>query len=187
MGPRELSTGDQIFLAFLKNGPRSSYDLKKEMSSSVNFFWSAQHSQVYQQANRLRRDGYIEPRGAAAARNRQLLALTDKGTEAVERWLREPAASYRVHDESLAKLYFASLSGVEATTELLDDQEQRHAKLLHEFEELDRVLSTVDPGNTVPGQYYTLQLGMEVERAYLRWIRRTLQDLRQRGGDAAPR
>lgn len=180
MGPRSLATGDYLFMAFLKNGPRSSYDLKKEMTSSVNFFWYAQHSQVYQQANRLRRDGFIEPRGAATARNRQLLALTDKGSEAVERWLEAPAASYRVYDESLAKLYFASLTPPEVTCELLSDQERHHSELLAEFEGIHSVLGSVDVGAVVPGQLYALELGIEIERAYVRWARRSLADLKAR-------
>ncbi|HEY3845040.1 MAG TPA: PadR family transcriptional regulator [Acidimicrobiales bacterium] len=180
MGTRELSTGDYLFLAFLKNGPRSSYDLKKEMTSSINFFWYAQHSQVYQQANRLRRDGYVEPRGPISTRNRQLLALTDLGSTAVDHWLEEPAASYRVYDESLAKLYFSSLTRPEVTTELLLDQQGHHTALLAEFEALHSVLGAVDFGHVVPGQLYALQLGTEIERTYLRWIRHCLADLRAR-------
>jgi DNA-binding PadR family transcriptional regulator len=180
MGPRELSTGDYLFLAFLKNGPRSSYDLKKEMTSSINFFWYAQHSQVYQQANRLRRDGYVEPRGSTSSRNRQLLALTDMGSAAVDRWMEEPAASYRVYDESLAKLYFSGLTRPDVTTELLLDQQGRHTAQLAEFEALHSLLAEVDFGHVVPGPLYALQLGMEVERTYLRWIRRCLADLRAR-------
>jgi DNA-binding PadR family transcriptional regulator len=180
MGTGELSTGDYLFLAFLKTGPLSAYDLKKEMTSSVNFFWSAQHSQVYQQANRLRRDGYIEPRGSASARNRQLLALTEQGANAVDQWLEEPAAPYRVYDESLAKLFFANYSGHATTTELLRDQQRHHAELLAEFERMHTVLSTVEFGDVIPGQLYALRLGIEVEHAYLRWIRQTLADLQRR-------
>jgi len=180
MGDGKLSTGDYLFLAFLKNGPRSSYDLKKEMSSSINFFWYAQHSQVYQQANRLRRDVFVEPRGAASGRNKQLLALTTRGSDAVDDWLRSPAASYRVYDESLAKIYFASLSGPDVTHELLLDQQRRHAEQLNEFEKLEIVLRGVDPGRVVPGQLYALRLGIEVERAYMGWIDECLSDLRGR-------
>jgi PadR family transcriptional regulator, regulatory protein AphA len=180
MRKRELSTGDYIFLAFLKTGPRSAYDLKKEMTSSVNFFWSAQHSQVYQQANRLLRDGYIEPRGSASVRNRQLLTLTDEGLQAVDRWLEEPAAPYRIYDESLAKLYFANYTDHATTEELLRGQRHQHSELLAEFERIHAVLSTVEFGDVIPGQFYALQLGIEVERAYLRWIGQTLTDLHQR-------
>jgi PadR family transcriptional regulator, regulatory protein AphA len=179
MEPTKLATGDYLFLAFLKNGPCSSYDIKKEMMSSISFFWSAQHSQVYQQATRLRRDGFIEPRGTTSVRNRQLLALTEKGSAAVERWLREPASSYRVYDESLAKIYFASLTDRAATEELLFDQQKRHAELLAEFEAVEKVLGAVDFAHVVPGQLYALRLGIEVEHAYLRWIRKTLADLHE--------
>jgi PadR family transcriptional regulator AphA len=177
MGKVQLTTGDYLFLAFLKTGPHSAYEIKKEMTSSVNFFWSAQHSQVYQQAKRLRRDGYIEPKGAASIRNRQLLGLTEEGSRAVGRWLEGPAAPYRVYDESLAKVYFASFAGEAATAELLTDQQRHHTGLLGEFEALHSALEAVDFGDVVPGQLYALRLGIEVERAYLRWIRHTLDEL----------
>jgi DNA-binding PadR family transcriptional regulator len=177
MGKDRLTTGDYLFLAFLKTGPQSAYEIKKEMTSSVNFFWSAQHSQVYQQANRLRRDGFIEPRGPASTRNRQLLGLTEEGDRAVGLWLEEPAAPYRVYDESLAKVYFASFAGDAATVRLLSDQHNHHTELLGEFERLRGALEAVDFGDIVPGQLYALRLGIEVERAYLRWIRHTLAEL----------
>ncbi len=187
MGDRDhkLSTGDCLFLTFLKNGPRSSYDLKKEMSSSINFFWYAQHSQVYQQANRLRRDGFVEQRGDASSRNRQLLALTAKGSDAVDDWLQSPAASYRVYDESLAKIYFSSLTAPDVTHELLLDQQRRHADQLAEFEQIETVLSGVEFGSVVPGQLYALRLGIGVERAYLGWIDECLSDFRDRHEDLA--
>src|SRR6202050_2146486 len=177
MGKVQLTTGDYLFLAFLKTGPRSAYEIKKEMTSSVNFFWSAQHSQVYQQANRLRRDGYIEPRGAASTRTRHRLGLTEEGSRAVGLWLEEPAAPYRVYDESLAKVFFASFAGEAATAELLSDQQRHHTEMLGEFERLRAALEAVDFGDIVPGQLYALRLGVEVERAYLRWIRQTLDEL----------
>src|SRR3954471_20969812 len=136
MGTSKLSTGDYVFLAFLRMGPRSAYDVKKEMAASVNFFWSAQHSQVYQQATRLRRDGYVETRGETTGRNRQLLALTTAGRKSLEAWLAEPAAPYRIYDESLAKVYFANLADPSAVEKVLVDVEAHHTDLLREFEDI---------------------------------------------------
>src|SRR2546421_10006391 len=110
MRQQSLSGGDYLFLALLTRGPASAYDIKKEMSSSVSFFWSADHSQIYQQATRLQRDGYVEQRGEPTGRNRRTLALTAKGRNALRDWLREPAPPYRIYDESLAKLFFADLA-----------------------------------------------------------------------------
>src|SRR3954464_12141285 len=180
MGTKKLSTGDYVFLAFLRMGPRSAYDVKKEMAASVNFFWSAQHSQVYQQATRLRRDGYLETRGQVTGRNRQLLALTSAGREALDEWLSEPAAPYRIYDESLAKVYFSNLADPIAVEKLLVDGEAPHRELLREFEEIKEVLDAVDFGNVIPGQLYALKLGIAVERAYIAWSRATRDDLSAR-------
>jgi PadR family transcriptional regulator AphA len=175
-----LSTGDYIFLALLRVGPRSAYDVKKAMASSVNFFWSAQHSQVYQQAARLRRDGFIEARGSASSRNRQLLALTDDGLQTLEEWLAQPARPYRIYDESLAKVYFANLGDARGLLDILAHVQAHHTELLSEFEELHRVLAEVDFGDVLPGQLYALRLGIAVERAYLRWVRETMADIERR-------
>ena len=176
----ELSGGDHVFLAFLARGPLSAYDIKKEMASSVSFFWSAQHSQVYQQASRLQRQGYIEPRGHSGARNRVLLGLTSQGREAVREWLCDPAPAYRIYDQSLAKLYFADLADPETAVRLLQDQRDQHTALLAGFARLRTALEGVDYQQRVPYQLYTLQLGIRVEQAYLDWIEATLADLAAR-------
>ena len=176
----ELSPGDRVFLAFLARGPMSAYDIKKEMASSVSFFWSAQHSQVYQQANRLQRQGYVEPRGRAGARNRVILGLTDQGWAAVGEWLREPAPTYRIYDQSLAKLYFADLADPDTARQLLAGQRDQHQALLAEFDRLRGLLAGVDYQQQIPYQLYTLQLGIRVEQAYLDWIASTLADLAAR-------
>lgn len=179
----KLSGGDYLFLAFLARGPASAYDVKKEMASSVNFFWSAQHSQVYQQAARLQRDGYVEQRGAPTGRNRRTLALTETGAAAFQDWLRQPAAPYRIYDESLAKLYFARLAddpSTDSSVELLLDQQQQHGDLLADFERMLVALEGVDYRDEHPYQLYTLRLGIEVEQTYLRWITSTLDDLHRR-------
>ena len=85
-----------------------------------------------------------------------------------------------MYDESLAKLYFASFTGDAAAAELLSDQQHHHSELLTEFERIQAVLGALDFGDTFPGQLYALRLGIEVERAYLRWIRQTLEDMQRR-------
>src|SRR4051812_26572376 len=186
MSDQPLSGGDCLFLAFLATGPASAYDIKKEMASSVNFFWSAQHSQVYQQAARLQRDGYIEQRGTGP-RNRRVLALSDKGRATLRQWLASPAPTYRIYDESLAKLFFAGLTDGEDVHDLLRDQRRQHAELLDEFERLRHALESVDYQGAIPHQLYTLRLGLEVEHAYLRWIDATLADMARRRRSQARR
>jgi DNA-binding PadR family transcriptional regulator len=182
----ELSGGDYVFLALLAHGPMSAYDVKKAMASSISFFWSAQHSQVYQQAGRLQRDGYIEPRGSAGARNRTVLGLTRAGREAVDAWLREPAPTYRIYDQALAKLFFADLADPGTAARLLEDQQRQHAAILEGFTRIKEALETADHGDRLPYPLYTLLLGIRVEHAYLDWLTLTLADLAARTRPGPP-
>src|SRR5687767_11795615 len=105
---QSLAPGDAIFLSFLLWGPATAYDIKKGMAASVSHFWTAAHSQVYQQAARLTRDGFVKEKDTGSARRKKLLTLTAKGRRAVDAWLRSPAGPAELRDESLAKLFFAA-------------------------------------------------------------------------------
>jgi PadR family transcriptional regulator AphA len=175
----KLATGDAIFLSFLLWGPRSAYDIKKAMSVSVSHFWSAAHSQVYQQATRLARDGFLKEKDALGARRKKVLSLTPKGRRAVDAWLRAPAGEPELRDESLAKLFFAAHGDVGKTIEMLEDQRAQHAAKLTEFEGIRAALEeAVAAGNPdAPFQLDTLKLGLQVTQAYLRWTEDTLERL----------
>nr|MDQ2754571.1 hypothetical protein [Actinomycetota bacterium] len=133
------------------------------------------------------RDGYVKPRSNAGARNRVVLGLTDTGRQAVTAWLQEPAPTYRIFDQSLAKLYFAGMVDPDAAERLLDDQRRQHADLLDEFERIRAVLESVDYDGHIPYQLYTLRLGIGVERAYLNWISATLDDMATRADNRGGR
>src|SRR5579872_4728801 len=115
-------------MALLGLGPMSAYDVKKAMATSVNFFWTAAHSQVYQQARRLVRDGYVEEAGPGNARGRRTLSLTTAGREALGAWLRSPAPLVRSYDEATAKLFFGDQSDLPSLIAMLEDQASQHSQ-----------------------------------------------------------
>ena len=88
--------------------PMSAYQLKKAMEGSISHFYSAAHSQVYQQASRLVRDGYVREKEAPGGRRKRILSLTPKGRQAVLEWLRAPEADDQLYSELLVKTFFAS-------------------------------------------------------------------------------
>ena len=173
-----LTAGDYVFLGLLTRGPMTAYDIKKEMAGSVSFFWSAAHSQIYQQADRLLRDGYVKERAGRGPRNRRILQLTPKGRTAVSRWLEEPAPTYRIYDESLAKVFFGSLGEPGKLLAMLEDQAAQHRSLLSMFEHIETALAGVDYGDKPPFELLTVRLGLGVERAWLRWLAEATEALR---------
>ena len=172
----DLAPGDHIFLAFLLWGPASAYDIKKTMAISVSYFWNAAHSQVYQQATRLLRDGYIKEREAPGARRKRILSLTPKGRRAVKEWLASPASFPELRDEALAKLFFAAHGDIPKLRTMLLDQRDHHISLLGEYEGIRKLLEQAD-NPEVPFELMTLRLGIEVEHAYVKWIDEVLAEL----------
>jgi PadR family transcriptional regulator AphA len=172
----KLTPGDAIFLAFLTWGPMSAYDVKKAMAVSVSHFWEAAHSQVYQQAARLARDGFVREKEVPGGRRKKVLTLTPKGKKAVDRWLRSPAAAPELRDEALAKLFFAAHGDVAETKSMLREQRAIHVAKLEEYEELRGNLERADYPDA-PFQLDTLKLGLRVTRAYVEWCDETLARL----------
>jgi len=175
----ELAPGDHIFLAFLLWGPASAYDIKKTMAISVSYFWNAAHSQVYQQAARLLRDGYIKEREAPGGRRKRILSLTSKGRRSVNEWLASPASFPELRDEALAKLFFAAHGDVKKLRAMLLDQRDHHVRQLSEYEGIRKLLEQAD-NPEVPFELMTLRLGISVEQAYIAWLDEVLRELNAR-------
>ena len=174
--PTDLKPGDHIFLAFLLWGPASAYDIKKTMAISVSYFWNAAHSQVYQQATRLLRDGYVKEREAPGGRRKRILSLTPKGRRSVNEWLTTPASFPELRDEALAKLFFAAHGDLTKLRAMLLGQRDHHVSLLGEYEGIRKLLEQAD-NPEVPFELMTLRLGIRVEQTYVTWLEEVLAEL----------
>lgn len=181
-----LAPGDYVFMAFLGCGPMSAYDVKKAMAGSVNFFWTAAHSQVYQQARRLVRDGFVEESPGDNARRRRILSLTPAGRKAVAAWLAGPAPLVRSYDESIAKLFFGDQGDPADLAAMLEDQRAQHAALLASFEGMAAGLGAWDWGTMPPYPVLTLRLGVRVERAWVEWLDETIAVLKGEATTGTP-
>jgi DNA-binding PadR family transcriptional regulator len=165
-GPK-LAPGDYVFLAFLTMGPMTAYDVKKFMTESVSNFWTAAHSQVYQQAARLTRDGYVRQQRASGPRQKRPLSLTTKGRTAVVEWLRSPARPGQIYSELLVKVFFAAQAGdLRATRAIIQQDRDRTASTLEAYEELMKSLRT-EPSMRYPAA--TLEFGIRTTRSHVRW------------------
>ncbi|HEU5001235.1 MAG TPA: PadR family transcriptional regulator [Actinomycetota bacterium] len=188
--PGPLPAGDYVFMAFLALGPMSAYDVKKAMAGTVSFFWSAAHSQVYQQARRLVRDGLVAEEAGDNARRRRLLTLTPAGRAALESWLHSPEASVRYYDEALAKVFFGDQVGPAALVAMLRGRRTRHADLLAGYQQMEPALRMWDPGGSPPYPLLTLRLGIRLEQGWVEWLDETIATLEgylDTGGAHRPR
>jgi DNA-binding PadR family transcriptional regulator len=172
-GDRKLPAGDFVFLSFLLLGPMSAYEIKKGMEGSVSHFWSMAHSQVYQQAARLARDGYVKDKAAPGGRRKRILSLAPKGRRAVIEWLRSPATEDQLFSELLVKVFFAAQAGdLAATRGILDEQRRKDVEMLASYEGFLPMLQKAEQ-NPFPAM--TLDAGIRYYRSEIAWIDDTIR------------
>ena len=125
-----------VILGLLRIAPMSGYGIRKELSSSAGYFWSESYGQIYPALHELKARGWARPRSgrrAEGVRGRHTYAITAKGREAFDRWLRDPPRSSPPRNELLLKLFLSDrdfLDPPEAwIRQLLAEETERLRKL----------------------------------------------------------
>lgn len=171
----ELRSADYGFLGMLLLAPMSAYSIKKAMEASISHFYSAAHSQVYQQANRLVRDGFVKEKKEPGGRRKRILSLTPKGKIAALEWLRDPEADDQLYSELLVKTFFAGYaSDPETVREMLERRRAEDVQMLADYE---KFLPMLEAAEDNPYPAMTLSYGVMAYRAEIEWIDETLKKL----------
>jgi DNA-binding PadR family transcriptional regulator len=83
----------------------SGYELAQRFEASVGATWSAGHSQIYPELNRLADEGLVEA-GEPGPRGRKTYKITGDGRDAVRTWLAETEPDRTVRDEAALRTFF---------------------------------------------------------------------------------
>ena len=175
----ELPRGDYAFLGMLLLAPMSPYQIKKAMEGSISHFYSAAHSQVYQQAGRLVRDGFVKEKDAPGGRRKRILSLTPKGRRVVMAWLKSTEADDQLYSELLVKVFFANhVDDPEGLRTMLERRREESEAMLHDYE---KFLPMLEAATENPYPAMTLSYGIHAYRAEIAWIDETLAKLSSGG------
>jgi PadR family transcriptional regulator, regulatory protein AphA len=118
----DLNNVSYVTLVLIGEGGASPHDLVDMNRRGGEIYYSVAPSRLYAEPKRLEELGYVaSEKRPGKTRERTFYTLTDKGREALRRWLLEPPAMPRIQNEAVAKL----LAG-----DLLGDDEQLAATLL---------------------------------------------------------
>jgi DNA-binding PadR family transcriptional regulator len=93
-------------LGLLADRPMSGYELAQRFEAAVGATWSAGHSQIYPELNRLAGEGLIAHDGDPGPRGRKTYKITGDGRDAVREWLRETEPDRTVRDEAALRTFF---------------------------------------------------------------------------------
>lgn len=98
-----------IILGMLRNGPKSGYDMKKDLELVIHFFWEADISRIYRTLNAMKGKGWVEFETIVQEEspNKKVYSLTETGHLELKSWLREAGKQMGTHNPFLAQLHFS--------------------------------------------------------------------------------
>jgi DNA-binding PadR family transcriptional regulator len=142
-------------------GPATPYDLKRTVSTSVGYFWSFPHSQLYSEPARLAESGLVVEDREEHGRRRRMFAITDAGRAALREWFTQPVAELpEIRDVALLRLFFGGLADPADIAGLARGQRDAHRERLLTYEGLAENAPPSHPAAA-------LKLGLAYERAAL--------------------
>lgn len=161
----------------LSRRPLTGYELKKRFDSSITFFWHAEHSQIYAELKRMKKDGLVTftVEQQDGRPNRKVYRLTAQGLAELRDWLAQPSPLHELKDEMLVKSFAFDLIDPQVAA----DQLMRYKRLCEErlasYEAIrDKLIRRYGPISEItnPGlfcSYLNLTQGIAHEKMYIEW------------------
>ncbi|WP_248965858.1 PadR family transcriptional regulator [Sphaerisporangium perillae] len=174
------STLGFAILAVLAKGARTGYDLTAAMSRPLGYFWTARHSQIHTDLQKLLADGLVrfEAEHGPGPQGKKVYHLTPEGRVALREWVTEPARARPERDELVLKTYASWLADPAEVAELFRDQLALHEERIAEYERQQAGFQTVPAtGEPAFGSYATLWCGLSYERHRAAWCRWMIEQL----------
>jgi PadR family transcriptional regulator AphA len=151
-------------------GPSTSYDMKKLVDTSISFFWTFPHAQLYREPQRLANLGLLEEEQDEEGRRKRLFTITDAGRAALDTWLAAPGPfQVEIRDLALLKLFFGRLSQTEDLAALASEQIAGHRANKEKYE---RILARYGARRELSHQLAPLRIGVAYEAAYVEFWER---------------
>jgi PadR family transcriptional regulator AphA len=169
-------------LGLLSQSPMTGYDLKNQsFDASVAHFWPADQAQIYRTLDKMAERGWVESEVEFQEDrpNRKVYSITGDGRVELRRWLLQfqPLPPYR--EPFLIQLFFAEDLMNDQIIALLEAQRRAHQERLDGYQQIPLpTLDQLTQNREWSLQRLTLEMGIQVEQAYLNWFNMALNVVR---------
>ena len=173
-------------LGLLARESLTGYDLTKRFDSTVGFFWSAKHSQIYPELAALTKEGLVtfEVVTQTSKPNKKVYTITAEGRTALSQWVAADGEKRSVKDPLLMRIWAIGVVDGAAVLpqlrEMLGEMDKRLAFLSASELEM-RAHCVGQPGAeaSVVGPYLAMRCGQKQYAAYREWLVETIATLEQ--------
>ncbi|WP_034413156.1 PadR family transcriptional regulator [Candidatus Photodesmus blepharus] len=167
-----------VILTILSTRDATGYDITKEFSSSVGYFWKASHQQVYRELNKMASSKLVtyknEPQEGKP--DRKVYSITNDGRDTLEKWFEQPTAHPTIRDEVTAKLVACGVQSSIAFQTQFSELIEESRKLVLSYQKIEAKYSAV-LNKQQRLERLTLRRNLLLRRAWIVWAEETLSEL----------
>jgi len=176
----------KAILGLLTYRPMTGYDLKQYFDQSINYFWSAQLSQIYRELGALESEGCVfhhTERQDGGRPDRKVYSITKEGEAKFQQWLEKfpQTLSPVIRDEFVMRVFFSSRVAPEELAFQLKRYIKEEQELLDSLAALEGMIDAYAREISRPGEKFywrlTLKRGYIMTGAAIRWARECLDEL----------
>ena len=172
-------------LGLLARESLTGYDLTKRFDSTIGFFWSAKHSQIYPELAALNKESLVtfEVVTQTSKPNKKVYTITEAGRDALSGWAAEDTEKRSVKDPLLMRVWAVGVVPADQVLPhlktCLDDYQKRLAYLA----ELKQNIAAAP--DAIPSEQLRLAIGPLLAMrygelqytVYRDWLRETIETL----------
>lgn len=176
-----------VILGFVEMSPLSGYDLKTMFDSSVKFYWSATHTQIYRTLDEMLADGWlnVEIVPQTERPNKKVYSITEQGRAELRRWLELPFDLPSSHHPLLVRLAWCDRLNNTQIENILGGyiQKLQERLMIYQTENQNQVDEFARNERERFLWQMILENGLQFYRGELAWAQRMLAGLVQFSGD----
>lgn len=165
-------------LGLLAAGPKSGYDIKKEVEEKLSHFWSASYGHLYPVLESLRRRDLVERRREEQEGRppRYVYSLTEDGWQALREWFARPTEYAKPRNELLLRVFFGEFTEPDA---LIREIERFRSQSAANLDLLRHVMRELEASRGERERYWllTADYGVRVMEALVAWCDDALRAL----------
>ena len=171
-----------VILTMLSSREATGYDITKEFSHSIGYFWNATHQQVYRELNKMAENNWATFRleKQIGKPDKKVYSITELGREVLFEWFQKPARNPSIRDEFSAKLLACSVHGSKPMQQHLEALIQESHTLMNNYEELEKIYygnpKNLDRQSRL--MRLTLRRGIHNRQAWVNWAEEVLTELK---------
>jgi len=174
-------------LGLLNYSSMTGYDLKKLFDDSINFFWSAQTSQIYRELKSWEKKGCITSKVQINEKgpDKRIYSITDKGTEYLKNWLADMPDTVDEDNRNafLLRVFLLSQIGGDELIFQIQKRLKKYQRDLHNLKAVENKMQEyahmLGKENEVHYWKIVLSRGFHDVESHIHWAEESLAYLRE--------